>query len=114
MAKFSETFLQGLLQPSYQQGLFTAAERAGQLPGQLQQQKARQALGQIDTNTPEGLLQLAKFYRQQGDMANALKYEKAARELSQQQKALTNVESLRQNIIDRATKIPGLENLNVT
>ncbi len=111
MAKFSETFLQGLLQPSYQQGLFTAAERAGQLPGQLQQQKVQQALGQINTNTPEGLLQLAKFYRQQGDMVNALKYEKAARELSQQQTTLTNVESLRENIIDRATKIPGLENL---
>lgn len=111
MAKFSQTFLQGLLQPSYQQGLFTAAQQAAQLPGQLRQQQAQQALGQINTNTPEGLLQLAKFYRQQGDMANALKYEKAARELSQQQKALTNVESLRQNIIDRATKIPGLENL---
>lgn len=42
MAKFSQTFLQGLLQPSYQQGLFTAAERAGQLPGQLQQQRMQQ------------------------------------------------------------------------
>jgi hypothetical protein len=42
MAKFSQTFLQGLLQPSYQQGLFTAAKQAGQLPGQLQQQKMQQ------------------------------------------------------------------------
>jgi len=42
MAKFSQTFLQGLLQPSYQQGLFTAAQRAGQLPGQLQQQQMQQ------------------------------------------------------------------------
>lgn len=42
MAKFSQTFLQGLLQPSYQQGLFTAAQRAGQLPGQLQQQQIQQ------------------------------------------------------------------------
>jgi len=42
MAKFSQTFLQGLLQPSYQQGLFTAAKQAGQLPGQLQQQRMQQ------------------------------------------------------------------------
>ena len=41
MAKFSQTFLQGLLQPSYQEGLFTAARQAAQLPAQLQQQKCR-------------------------------------------------------------------------
>ena len=42
MAKFSQTFLQGLLQPSYQQGMFTAAQQAAQLPGQLRQQQAQQ------------------------------------------------------------------------
>jgi hypothetical protein len=42
MAKFSQTFLQGLLQPTYQQGLFTAAQQAAQLPGQLRQQQAQQ------------------------------------------------------------------------
>jgi len=39
MAKFSQAFLQGLLQPSYQQGLFTASQQAAQLPAQLQQQQ---------------------------------------------------------------------------
>ena len=33
MARFSQTFLQGLLQPSYQQGLFEAAQGLGQTPG---------------------------------------------------------------------------------
>lgn len=33
MAKFSQAFLQGLLQPSYQQGLFEAAKGLGQTPG---------------------------------------------------------------------------------
>ena len=33
MAKFSQTFLQGLLQPSYQQGLFEAARGIGMTPG---------------------------------------------------------------------------------
>lgn len=42
MAKFSQAFLQGLLQPTYQQGLFTAAQQAAQLPGQLQQQQMQQ------------------------------------------------------------------------
>lgn len=42
MAKFSQAFLQGLLQPTYQQGLFTAAQQAAQLPGQLRQQQAAQ------------------------------------------------------------------------
>ncbi len=42
MAKFSQAFLQGLLQPSYQEGLFTAARQAAQLPVQLQQQQMQQ------------------------------------------------------------------------
>ena len=39
MAKFSQTFLQGLLQPSYQQGLFEAARGIGMTPGLMRQQK---------------------------------------------------------------------------
>ena len=60
MAKFSQTFLQGLLQPSYQQGLFTAAQKTGQLPGQLQQQKAQQQQMQaLRSMTPEQRAQFA-------------------------------------------------------
>jgi len=60
MAKFSQTFLQGLLQPSYQQGLFTAAQKAGQLPGQLQQQKAQQQQMQaMASATPEQRFDIA-------------------------------------------------------
>lgn len=43
MAKFSQAFLQGLLQPSYQQGLFTAAQQAGQLPAQMRQIREEEA-----------------------------------------------------------------------
>ena len=41
MARFSQTFLQGLLQPTYQQGLFEAAKGLGQTPGimRIQQQQ---------------------------------------------------------------------------
>ena len=43
MARFSQAFLQGLLQPSYQQGLFTAAQQAGQLPAQMRQLREEEA-----------------------------------------------------------------------
>ena len=83
MAKFSQAFLQSMLQPSYQQGLFTAAQQLGAAPAQRrkfeQSQALKQQLAGIDTNTPEGLAGLAKVYRQQGDIPNAIKYEEAAR-----------------------------------
>lgn len=42
MARFSQTFLQGLLQPTYQQGLFEAARGIGQAPGFMAMQKRQQ------------------------------------------------------------------------
>ena len=42
MAKFSQTFLQGLLQPTYQQGLFDVAKSIGQAPALMRQQEQRQ------------------------------------------------------------------------
>ena len=41
MAKFSQQFIQGLLQPSYQQGLFTAAQQLGARPRQMAQQRMK-------------------------------------------------------------------------
>jgi hypothetical protein len=50
MAKFSQTFLQGLLQPSYQEGLFTAARGIGAAPQMraLQQQQQAEKQAEID------------------------------------------------------------------
>jgi hypothetical protein len=42
MAKFSQAFLQGLLQNPYQQGLFEAARGVGQAPALMRQQEQRQ------------------------------------------------------------------------
>jgi hypothetical protein len=39
MARFSQAFLQGLLQPTYQQGLFEAARGLGQTPGVMRMQR---------------------------------------------------------------------------
>ena len=44
MAKFSEQFLQGLLQPSYQQGLFTAAAGLSSAPRRRREEKQAAAL----------------------------------------------------------------------
>ncbi len=44
MAKFSQTFLQGLLQPSYQEGLFTAAQGIGAAPAMREQQRQQASL----------------------------------------------------------------------
>jgi len=88
--------------PAMGQGLFTTAKQAAQLPGQLQQQKLqqqqRQQLAQIDTNSPQGLLQLAQFYRQQGDMENAVKYEEAARQLGAQVAAQTELSAFQEKV----------------
>ena len=42
MAKFSQTFLQGLLQPTYQQGLFDVARNIGQAPAVMGLQRRRE------------------------------------------------------------------------
>ena len=39
MAKFSRAFLQSMAQPSYQQGLFSAARSLGELPGRLAEER---------------------------------------------------------------------------
>jgi hypothetical protein len=90
MAKFSTQFLQGLLQPSYQKGMLTAAQQLGARPRKMAQQ---QALSGMDPNTPEGLSQLAQFYQSQGDMKSATQFATAARDLIErnaQQQALAN------------------------
>lgn len=102
MAKFSQEFLRQMATPAFGQGMFTAAKQAAQLPAQLRQQQQmqqqRQQLAQIDTNSPEGLLRLAQFYRQQGDVANAVKYEKAARDLQAQLTEQTQVSTFQEQV----------------
>lgn len=85
MARFSQAFLQGLLQPTYQQGLFEAARGLGQTPGIMrmqQQRKASQAeiqrLLQENISNPEKLQQLENQYRAQGNEAAAKAFAAAA------------------------------------
>ena len=49
MAKYAESFIQGLMNPTYQQGLFTAAQSAGSFPRRQREadEKKRQDKGQM-------------------------------------------------------------------
>ena len=117
MAKFSQEFLRQMATPAFGQGLFTAAQQAAQLPAQLRQQQQmqqqRQQLAQIDTNSPEGLLQLARFYRQQGDIPNAVKYEEAARKLQAQATAQTQLSAFQEQVA-AAAESAGLKDQAAT
>lgn len=54
MAKFSQAFLQGLLQPTYGQGLFTAARELGEMPGRIREEERQLAeVAKFKTMTPE-------------------------------------------------------------
>lgn len=50
MAKFSQAFLQAMTQPSYQEGLFTAAKELGGLRGRLDEERRQAEQRQYQTN----------------------------------------------------------------
>lgn len=113
MAKFSQEFLRQMASPmgSVQGGLLSAVKGAVSLPQQLKKQEQiqtqKQQLSQIDPNTPEGLAQLAKFYQEQGDMENAVKYAKAARDLKAQGAAQAQLSAFQEQVA-RAAEAAGL------
>ena len=77
MAKFSQTFLQGLLQPSYQEGLFTAARQATALPGQLRQQQEQKE--QMQKLRGMGAVERADYMAQKAQTPQQLMAAEAAR-----------------------------------
>jgi len=119
MAKFSQEFLRQMASPmgSVQGGLLSAVKGAATLPQQLRQQQQaqtqKQQLSQIDPNTPEGLAQLAKFYQEQGDMENAVKYAKAARDLKAQGAAQAQLSAFQEQVA-RAAEAAGLKDQAAT
>lgn len=56
MARFSQAFLQGLLQPSYQQGLFEAARGVGQAPGVRALQKQQEERQNLQRQAQQALV----------------------------------------------------------
>tara|TARA_R100000479_G_scaffold176166_2_gene129400 strand:+ start:1236 stop:1610 length:375 start_codon:yes stop_codon:yes gene_type:complete len=97
MAKFSQAFLQGLLQPTYQKGLFEAARGIGMAPRVMQLQKEekaeREQLSEILSGPTTGsaaiqrvaqLNTLAQQARMKGNTQRAIAIEKAAANLQSQ------------------------------
>ena len=90
MAKFSQAFLQGLLQPSYQEGLFTAARGIGMRPQmqalQQQQQQEKMSIDQaiamgnkgIQENDPFALAKAAQTLRLAGRTTESIRFAQAA------------------------------------
>ena len=111
MARFGRNFLQAATQPAYLGGLLTAAQGVGQLPANARRSRM---LSNLDISTPEGLTQLSNFYKAQGKLPEAVTTATAARELAQEEATRTAIEGLRANIIDRAGKLPGFENVATT
>ena len=72
MARFGQQFIQGLLQPSYQQGLFSAAQQLGARPRQIaEKRQEQQMLGGLVPGTPEYNEALARLQMQRGQVTEA-------------------------------------------
>ena len=108
MAKFSQAFLQGLLQPSYQQGLFEAAKGLGQAPGLMAMQKRREAtqaqvqeLLQANSKNPTELARLEQQYRLQGktDIADMFATAAVTAKNTLQQEGMNSISAIRQQLI---------------
>lgn len=85
MAKFSDSFIQGLLNPSYSQGLFEAAKGVGATPGIMLAEKSRvksqaevQQLLQQYANDPAQLTAMSQKYAAGGNKEAAKLFEDAA------------------------------------
>lgn len=72
MARFGQGFLQAATQPSFGQGLFTAGQQLGQMPGNIRQKRQeQQMLGGLVPGTPEYNEALAKLQMQRGQLTEA-------------------------------------------
>lgn len=92
MAKFSQAFLQGLLQPSYQEGLFTAARGIGQAPGLRRQQQQQQE--EIQKLRGMGAVERAEFMAGRAKTPEELMQAEAAKTAAVKEGSLTSLRGL--------------------
>lgn len=115
MARFSQAFLQGLLQPTYQQGLFEAARGLGQTPGimrmQQQQEEQKKKLADIYSTamqpgtTSVQLFQAAQQLMAQGRQEEALSLLTQARDLQATEKSNAALTARKQAMATRAVSL---------
>ena len=105
MAKFGQQFIQGLLQPTYGQGLFTAAQQLGAMPRQIQQKRQeQQMLGGLIPGSAEYNEALAKLQMQRGQLSEASTTGMAAQQQRAALKQTASKEAARQRLIGLALK----------
>ena len=115
MARFSQAFLQGLLQPSYQQGLFEAARGVGQTPGimrmQKEQEQQRQKMSEIYSTamqpgtTSVQLFQAAQQLMAQGKQEEAISLLTQARDLQEKEKSTASLAARKKAMATRAVSL---------
>lgn len=125
MAKFSQAFLQGLLQPSYQKGLFEAARGIGMTPGLMKLRREEKAEQEQLSNILSGptdntsaiqrvaqLNTLAQQARMKGNTKRATAIEKVAANLQSQirMQGAGQIAELMQQL-DRAVDPTNISNL---
>jgi len=120
MARFSQAFLQGLLQPTYQQGLFEAAKGLGQTPAimglQRQEREQKQKLADIYSTamqpgtTSVQMFQAAQQLMAQGKTEEAISLLTQARQLSQTETSQLQLQQ-RQEVISESARKLGLNEL---
>ena len=112
MAKFSQAFLQGLLQPSYQEGLFTAARGIGTAPQmralQQQQQQELQRFDETSQLSEQGIAAA-----QLGDVNALTNRITALRKQMNEATTLTEKQRIRQEITSLQRMRPGAEQIAV-
>ncbi len=121
MAKFSQAFLQGLLQPSYQEGLFTAARGIGQAPQmralQQQQQQEKMSIDQaiamgnkgIQENDPVALARAAQMLRQAGKTTESIRFAQAAAKAKEFQDKRSAEQTRSAGIVSRLQQLEQFE-----
>ena len=98
MAKFSQAFLQSMLQPSYQEGLFTAARGIGQAPQMRALQQQQQQEKNLETQAQQALL--SKDYSRLGALLPQMSPEVARTYIPEYQRGLqTSSEQEAGNVI---------------
>jgi len=88
MAKFSQQFLRAMAQPSYQQGLFTAAKGLGELPGLARQREQMEKLRGM------GAVERADFMAQRARTPEELMAAEAAKSAAVKQGSLESLRGL--------------------
>ena len=92
MARFGQGFINSLTQPSYMQGMFTAAQQAGSMPARAREKKEESEFTSVINNamldgSSESLANASQLAASRGEREIALKLAQASRQATQANKA---------------------------